>query len=392
MKQIYLDCFSGVSGNMLLGALLDGGVPEAYLRQTIESVLGKDEFELVIRQKQLNGFACCQVEVNCREGHHHRHLGDIAAILERSALQAEVADGALRVFQRLARAEAAVHGTSVEKIHFHEVGAVDAIVDIVGTVAGFFFLGPATISCSHLPINRGWVRCAHGEIPLPAPAVCRLLEGVPVYGDTVERELVTPTGAALVVELSSSFGLLPPMTLQHTSYGAGTLERPDGRPNLLRLLQGEELRVAEAQEVEVVDTHIDDWNPELWPHVSTLLMEAGALDVSLSPIQMKKGRPGFLVRAICTPALTPAIKTILFAETTTLGLRIRREQRATLPREGVKVETPWGPVAAKKILRPKGVMITPEYEACRQLAQAKGVSLQAVYAAVAEWCPEPSKE
>ena len=309
MKTAYLDCFSGVSGDMLLGALLDAG---------------------------------------------------------------------------LAEAEASVHGVTADRIHFHEVGAVDAIIDIVGTVAGLHHLGIDRLICSPLPMPRGWANCAHGEIPLPAPAVCRLLQGVPVYGEAIERELVTPTGAALVRELAEDFGPLPPMILEGTGLGAGSMQRPDGRPNLLRLLVGQSVEVTEAQEVEVIETHLDDWNPEYWPHVSERLMTAGALDVSLVPIQMKKGRPGFLLRVIADPAATMPLTTVLFSETSAIGLRRRREQRLTLPREQVNVATPWGDLPGKRIRTPAGEVITPEYEACRAMALAQGIPLDVVYTAVRE--------
>jgi pyridinium-3,5-bisthiocarboxylic acid mononucleotide nickel chelatase len=257
-----------------------------------------------------------------------------------------------------------VHGTTVDQIHFHEVGAVDAMVDIVGTVAGFAYLHIDRLICSPLPMPRGWVSCAHGEIPLPGPAVCRLLEGVPVYGEDLDQELVTPTGAALVRELAAGFGPMPPMRLARTGYGTGSMERRDGRPNLLRLLLGRSIEVQEAQQVEVIETHLDDCNPELWPYVSEQLLAAGALDVGLIPMQMKKGRPGLLVRVIVEPG-TGGITMVLFSETSTIGLRIRREERMTLPREIITVTTPWGDLPAKKITTPAGTVITPEYEVCR---------------------------
>lgn len=398
MRIAYLDCFSGASGDMLLGALLDAGLAEADLRRILAG-LEMDGFALTVERRVVQGFAATQVRVACpphlhdqphhchggRSHHHHpehRHLADITALLDRSALPTPVRQRSVAVFTRLAEAEAAVHGTTVDQIHFHEVGAVDAIVDIVGVVAGLHLLGIDRLVCSSLPMPRGWVTCAHGEIPLPGPAVCHLLRGVPVYGEAIEQELVTPTGAALIRELAESFGPLPPMVLESTGHGAGATQRSDGRPNLLRLLIGQDMQVAEAQEVEVIETHLDDWNPEFWPHVSERLMTAGALDVCLMPMQMKKGRPGFLLRVIADPAATLALTTIIFAETSAIGLRRRREQRLTLPREQVTVATPWGHLPAKQIQTPAGVIITPEYEACRAAALAHGVPLQTVYSTV----------
>ncbi|MCL1980473.1 MAG: nickel pincer cofactor biosynthesis protein LarC, partial [Proteobacteria bacterium] len=395
MQTAYLDCFSGVSGDMLLGALIDTGVPADYLREVMAG-LRLSGVELAVERKVVQGLAATKVTVAGGDqhlhphdgrqpgGHHHqhRHLAEITDQLMAASLAPQVRDKALKVFTRLAEAEAAVHGTTVEAIHFHEVGAVDAIVDIVGTVAGFAFLGIERVVCSPLPLSQGWVSCDHGEIPLPGPAVCRLLAGVPVYGEQLDQELVTPTGAALIRELASNFGPMPPMLLARTGYGAGSLVRHDGRPNLLRLMIGEGVEAAEAQMVEVIETHLDDWNPEFWPLTSERLLAAGALDVCLIPIQMKKGRPGFLLRVIAEPATRLAVTTVLFSETSTIGLRLRREERMTLPRKTVTVPTPWGELAAKQIATPAGEIIAPEYEVCRKVAERYGVPLQAVYGAV----------
>lgn len=376
----YLDCFSGVSGNMLLGALIDAGYPEEALRQTLTN-LPLHDYSLRIDQRTIHTFAATQVVVDAHADHHHRHLADISRLLTQSTLSEPVRDRALAVFTRLAEAEAAVHGTGIEAIHFHEVGAVDAIIDIVGVVAGCVHLGIDQLVCSPLPMTRGWVHCAHGEIPLPGPAVCRLLDGVPVYGLNLEQELVTPTGAALVRELATGFGPLPPMHLAQTGYGAGTLQRSDGRPNLLRLMLGQTVEVAEAQQVEVIETHLDDWNPEFWPYVSESLMEAGALDVCLIPVHMKKGRPGFLLRVIADPATRFSVTSRIFRETSAIGLRLRREDRLTLPRKTVTVSTPWGDLPAKEITTCEGTIITPEYEVCRRVAKEQHLSLQEIYTA-----------
>lgn len=382
MRIAHLDCFSGVSGDMLLGALLDAGVPEAYLREILAG-LPLHDTRLTVERKTVQGFAATQVQVVCDHTHHgHRHLAEIINLLHQAAIPSQVRDQAVAVFTRLAVAEAAVHGTTIEAIHFHEVGAMDALVDIVGTVAGFAYLQIEHLSSSPLPLTHGWVHCAHGEIPLPAPAVCRLLEGVPVYGEDLGQELVTPTGAALVRQLAKKFGPMPSMRLGQTGYGVGTMQRQDGRPNLLRLLIGDQQECTEAQEVEVIETHLDDWNPEFWPHVSERLMATGALDVCLIPIQMKKGRPGFLVRVIAEPTDRHDLTTILFSETSAIGLRLRREQRLTLPRQRLTIATPWGELVAKQITTPTGTIITPEYENCLALARAHKIPLHTVYAAV----------
>ncbi len=383
MKIAYLDCFSGVSGNMLLGALLHAGLPEEVLQKTLAE-LKLSGWQLDIKPVTISDLQACLVQVHAEKTTEHRHLHHIRTILEQSDLPQAVIIRAAAVFTRLAEAEALVHGTTPEKIHFHEVGAVDAIIDVVGVVAGFHYLGITKIVCSPLPMPGGWVHCEHGDLPLPAPAVCELLKGIPVYGDPLEQELVTPTGAALVAEFASSYGSMPPMILEQTGYGAGTMRRKDGRPNLLRLMTGRSPAAAEAQQVEVIETHLDDWNPELWPHVSEKLMEAGALDVSLVPIQMKKGRPGFLLRLIADPAHGARLKEIILVETSSIGLRFHTMQRMTLPREIIEVDTPWGPVQAKKVETADGTRITPEYEDCRRLAKEQEIPLQKIYAEVAK--------
>ena len=381
MKTCYLDCFSGISGNMLLGAMLDAGLQEKDLRTALAE-LQLPGWQLEIQHNSVSGLQACTVRVQAQQSSTHRHLHQIQTILEQSALPEAVISRSIAVFTRLAEAEAHVHGTTVEKIHFHEVGAVDAIVDIVGVISGFHSLGIERISCSPLPMPGGWVSCQHGKLPLPAPAVCELLRNIPVYGDSLAQELVTPTGAALAAELAESFGPMPPMILEQTGYGAGTMLRKDGRPNLLRMMIGRCPSAEEAQQVEIIETQLDDWNPELWPHVSEKLMQAGALDVSLTPLLMKKGRPGYLLRLISDPAHGARLKNMILAETSSIGLRFHIEQRMTLPRESIEVDTPWGPVQAKKVETAAGVRITPEFEDCRRLAQKLDIPLQNIYAAV----------
>lgn len=380
MRTAYLDCFSGISGDMFLGALLDAGLPPAVLEETY-TALELDGIRFNWQRRMVQGIAAVQANIQCQEDHHHRGLKEISALLHKARLVPAVRDGAIQVFTRLAEAEAAVHGSTIEAVHFHEVGALDAIADIVGCVAGLHWLGVERLVSSPLPMPRGWVQAAHGFLPLPAPAVLHLLQGVPVYGLELAQELVTPTGAALVATLANAFGPMPAMQLEQSGYGAGTLERSDGRPNLLRLVLGwAEKKIPEAETVDVLETHIDDWNPELWPYVSERLMASGALDVCLIPMQMKKGRPGFLVRVLCETALRQRLGELVLSETTAIGLRWRREERMLLPREATTVDTCWGPLAAKRISTPAGVVITPEYEACRKLAAQHQVPLRAVYA------------
>ncbi len=379
MRIAYLDCFSGISGDMFLGALLDAGLEPAALEE-VYAGLGLKEIALQWQRRQRQGIAAVQASIHCPPQHHHRGLKEIIAILDKAQLAPEVRDGALRVFTRLAEAEAAVHGSSVESVHFHEVGALDAIADIVGCVAGLHLLGIGRLFSSPLPMPRGWVEAAHGFLPLPAPATLRLLEGVPVYGLDLAQELVTPTGAALVTTLAAGYGPMPAMTLECSGYGAGSMERGDKRPNLLRLSIGTDAHSGEHSLVEVLETHIDDWNPELWPYVSERLLAAGALDVCLIPMHMKKGRPGFVLRVLCEAAHRQGLGELILSETSAIGLRYRREERMVLPRQATQVQTCWGPVAAKRITTPTGPVITPEYEACRRIAEKHRLPLRTVYA------------
>lgn len=369
---------------MFLGALFNAGLSPETLQELLNG-LNLPGWKVSNTPVSVSGLQATSVQVHTDEIGGHRHLSDIRTILEQSELDPVIQNRSLAVFTRLAEAEAHVHGTTSEKIHFHEVGALDAIVDIVGVVAGFHLLGIEEIICSPLPMpGGGWVHCQHGDIPLPAPAVCELLKGLPVYGVSLQQELVTPTGAALVAELSSSFGFMPPMTLEKTGYGAGTLQRQDGRPNLLRLMIGQKQAVEEAQQVEIIETHLDDWNPELWPHVAAKLMREGALDISLVPIQMKKGRPGFLLRLLAEPAHAAHLKNIILNETSAIGLRFHTVQRMTLPRIIIELPTPWGIIRAKKVSTSEGDRVTPEYEDCANLAEKHKIPLQKIYAAVTQ--------
>ncbi len=382
MQIAYLDCFSGISGDMLLGALLNAGLPDIVLRDTVNG-LGLAGCCLEISRQTVCSLAATRVRVQVDAPQPSRHLGDIKNILDHACLAGTVRQESYAVFERLARAEATVHGVTAEEVHFHEVGALDALVDVAGVVAGLHHLGIRRLTCSPLPMPRGWVQCAHGELPLPAPAICELLRGLPVYGENIDQELVTPTGAALVREKAAGFGAMPPMRMQRTGYGAGSLQRRDGRPNLLRLVIGTGYQADEAQQIEVIETNLDDWNPETWPHVSERLMATGALDVSLVPILMKKGRAGYLLRVCCEPARSPAVKETILVETSAIGLRFRTEQRLTLPRQPVMVQTRWGTVRAKLIDTPAGPVITPEYEDCCRLAREKNIPLKKLYEAVA---------
>jgi pyridinium-3,5-bisthiocarboxylic acid mononucleotide nickel chelatase len=379
----YADCFAGLSGNMFLGALIHAGLDEEILR----SELGKLDigpFRLLIEERTLCSIASIFVDVDSTPRPEFRHLSSILALLDRSGLPQPVIEKSTAVFRELAQAEAKVHGIAVEQVHFHEIGAVDTIIDVVGTVLGLHLLDIRRLTASPVPMGRGFVVCAHGTLPLPAPAVCELLSGIPVYGVPLDQELVTPTGAALLKVLADHFGPMEPMTIERTGYGAGSHVLPDNRPDLFRLIIGQASAAGEAQEVEIIETNLDDWNPEGFPYICSLLLGRGALDVTLTPLQMKKGRPGFSLQVICAPAHGQAVKETILSETSAIGLRFRREQRLTLAREQIVVDTRWGKIQAKKVWTPAGIVIYPEYEACREIASRQKVPLQQVYREVCQ--------
>ncbi|MCF8055271.1 MAG: nickel pincer cofactor biosynthesis protein LarC [Desulfocapsa sp.] len=379
----YLDCFSGISGDMILGALLHAGLDQETLLEELGQLKGVD-FQLTVTNELRAGISCRHVTVDSPSEQKFRHLGDIIDLLGDSNLSPAITDKAGQIFTHLAEAEAKVHNIPLDKVHFHEVGAVDTIVDIVGSLIGLQHLGIDHITCSPLPMGHGFVHCSHGKLPLPAPAVCELLSDIPVYGVNQEQELVTPTGAVLAANLADNFGSMPSMTVKTVGYGAGSNKLKNDQPNLLRLIIGEPAAVKETQLVEVIETNLDDWNSEGFPYLCDLLFEKGALDVSLSPLIMKKGRPGQLLLVIAEPAHSLALKQIILSETTAIGLRFHKEERMTLKREAVLVSTPWGKIVAKKVETPKGTMIYPEYEACRKVAEENHVPLAKVYQAVAK--------
>lgn len=377
-NTIYLDCFSGISGDMLLGALINAGLAKQLLEDELAK-LNLEPYDFKVVEKKVQSISATSVTIESKSQQTFRYLGDIQEILKKSTLEKTIIEKSLAVFQCLAEAEARVHGKPVNEIHFHEVGALDTIIDIVGTVTGLHLLGITKVYCSPLPLGRGFVKCAHGNLPLPAPAVCNLLKDVPVYGIDASRELVTPTGAALAAALADHYGEIPPMTPAATGYGAGDWPGTDDRPNLLRLIMGYSESVDEAQQVEIIETNLDDWSPEGFPFLCDRLFAGKALDVSLTPILMKKGRPGFCLSVIARLQDSHKLKEIILTETSAIGLRYRREQRMTLPRESVEVNTRWGRITAKKVNTSTGSKIYPEYESCRLVAEEHALPLDTVY-------------
>jgi len=382
MKLAYFDCFSGISGDMTLGALVDAGCPLEQLREGLAG-LRLAGWEISAEKVWKNGMSATWVRVKAEDQQKHRSLSTILEMIEKSGLGKPVRERAAAIFQRLGEAEAKVHDAPIEKIHFHEVGAIDAIVDIVGASIGFAALGIERFACSPLNVGSGTVKTAHGLLPVPAPATAELLRGKPTYSRGVERELVTPTGAAIVATLCAEFGEQPRMKTSAIGYGAGTIDLP-GQPNVVRLLVGEAAEAGqgmETEEIAVIETNLDDMNPQIYGYVLEKALAAGALDVYTTPVQMKKNRPGTLLTLLCRPEGVDALMKLLFAETTTLGARTYRAERRCLAREWVSVRTDFGEVRIK-VSRANGKILhaAPEYEDCRKLAAERGVPLQRVIA------------
>jgi len=384
MRIAYFDCYSGISGDMILGALVDVGLPVEALRSEIAK-LNLPGVDLKAEKVRRGSFVGTRVHVlTPPEPHAHRHLSDILAILEKSELAEGVLTPARRIFERLGEAEASVHGVPVERIHFHEVGALDTIVDVTAAIIGLNALGINEIYASALNVGGGKIQAAHGEMPVPAPGTAHLLRGVPVYGSPVEAELTTPTGAAIISTIAKAFGVLPPLQVDQIGYGAGSRELP-GRANLLRLIVGQRIGDLETDEVTVLETNIDDMNPQLYEPLMNALFEAGAHDVFLTPIIMKKSRPATVVSAIVPAGLESSIGPILLNFSSTFGVRSRRMHRQTLPRETLTVQTRFGEVRVK-IGRLQGhpIHVAPEYEDCRRLAEMGKTPVGDIMAAAVE--------
>jgi len=380
MRLAYLECVSGISGDMLLGALAAAGVPHAEL-SAVPAKLGLHHVELTFEQVKRCGIAATKAHVKIEqpgEGHHHHHrsLSTILKMIAAADLPQAAKDDASRVFQKLGEAEAAIHAMPIENVHFHEVGAEDSIVDIVAGCTGLLALNVDRLVCSPLDVGSGTVDTAHGRLPVPAPATVRLLAGAPVYSSGIAAELVTPTGAAMVVTLAASFGVMPPMTLTADGYGAGTREF-DGRPNVLRLLIGND--AATTDTVTVLEANIDDMNPQIAGFVAGKALEMGALDCFFTPVQMKKGRPGLLITLLSKPADAERLTRLLFTETSTLGVRSHSASRQTLDRRHETVETRWGAVRVKiGASHGADLHFAPEYEDCLKLAEQHHVPLKQV--------------
>ena len=383
MRTLYLDCFSGISGDMTVGALLDAGADFDALQQAIAS-LNITGFHIEAEKTVKRGIHATQFRVlqDPDTPQPLRHLRHVCEIIEGGKLPAPVQSAAIETFRLLAEAEASVHGATVEKVHFHEVGAIDSIVDIVAAQLALHALGVAHVVASPLHVGSGTVQCAHGILPVPAPATAALLKGKPVYGGEVAGELVTPTGAALIAQWVRAFGPAPPMTIAAIGYGSGTRDLPD-RSNVLRVFLGEtEADAPGFEPITVIEANIDDMTGELIPPLVAALLQGGARDAFVTPILAKKGRPAYVVSVLCDAPDVPPLTRILFEHSTTLGLRMREERRIVLERRFENVGTPWGLVRVKiGLLDASSGQVAPEFEECRALAEAAGVPVRRVYEA-----------
>src|SRR5215472_4138783 len=418
MRIAYLECFSGISGDMFLGALVDAGVPLELLTNTV-AALGVDA-RLEVSRVQRSGISAVKLDVIAagekelpreefwekqshqaghshdsghephdhphehEHSHHHEHRGlkEIRGIIARAGISETAKQKAIRIFEVLGTAEAKVHNTGIENIHFHEVGAVDAIVDITCAAVGAEALGVDTIVCSPLNVGGGMVKCAHGTFPIPAPATLEILRNAPVYSGEIQKELVTPTGAAIVSVLASRFSNFPRMKPEKVGYGAGSRDLKDF-PNVLRITIGETLEehstLVPEEAITILEANVDDMTPQLFGYVMERALQAGALDVFATSVQMKKNRPGILLTVLCRPEEAERLKQLIFAETTTLGVRMREEKRATLARRHVSVNTKWGEIRMK-VANLNGSIsnYSPEYEDCRRIAEQQRVPLKSV--------------
>jgi uncharacterized protein (TIGR00299 family) protein len=369
----YFDAFSGISGDMIVGALADAGADQAAIADAIASLnVGVTvSFEKVKRA----GIAATKYHVHMEPQHAHRHLSHIVKMIEGAKLSERARANSIAVFRRLGEAEAEVHAMPIEKVHFHEVGAADSIADIVGACVALDQLDAGAVVCSAVNVGSGTVQTEHGTLPVPAPATAKLLTGAPVYAHGPQMELTTPTGAAVAAALGS-FGTLPPMKVSRSGYGAGTRDFP-GQPNVLRAMLGEVTAAEEALAVSVIEANIDDLNPQVLAYSAERLLESGALDVTIEPVVMKKGRPGSLLRVIARPSDREKLAQLVFSETSTLGVRIYDAERRVRSRSFAEVETRYGKVRIK--FTSEGDF-APEYEDCRKLALETGVALKLVIA------------
>ena len=378
MRTLYFDCFAGASGDMMLGAMVAAGVDPDELRHQL-SLLNVEGFKIDFETVDRSGLSATYARVETVHEHKHRHLSDIRRIIENSGVSEAAKELSVRIFTRLAEAEARVHNEPVEKVHFHEVGALDAIVDVVGAAICFDLLKIERFVSSPLHVGSGMIEMAHGRFPVPPPAVTELLHGVPFYSGEIKGELLTPTGAAIITTVCQEYGPIPRIKTDSTGYGAGTRQY-ENFPNVLRVLVGEtEVDAAASERLWMIETNLDDVSPQIIGHVMDRAFEAGALDCYFTPVQMKKNRPGVLLSALCGPAEKEAVMNLLFTETTTLGIRSYEVERRALRRSVIQVETQYGPIFVKvAYLKGRVVNEMPEFEDCLKAANEANVPLKVV--------------
>jgi len=380
MRVCYLDCFSGISGNMVLGALIDIGLPKSVILEEVAK-LGVEPFDIEVKRNERMRIYGTHVKVRVREGNGpQRSYREIKRMIEESPLDQLVKERSLDIFHRLASAEAKIHGEKIDRVHFHEIGALDSIVDVVGAAAGVKYLAIEQVFVSRIPVGSGFVRGQHGRLPVPAPATLEILKGVPIYSSSLNEELVTPTGAAILTSLATGFGDIPEMRIESLGYGVGDKVFEE-IPNVLRIILGEGEGPWEGDRVWVVETDIDDMSPEIYGYLMEKLPEAGALDMTFTPIQMKKNRPGTTIKILCHEPEVNRIVDTLFRESTSIGARLYPVHRAKLSRRIEEVETKYGTVRVKVSTDHRGqiINIMPEYEDCRKIAESMGIPLKEVY-------------
>ncbi|MDL1964241.1 MAG: nickel pincer cofactor biosynthesis protein LarC [Deltaproteobacteria bacterium] len=382
----YFDCFCGISGDMTLGAFIDIGVPLSWLKDSLEKLPLKD-FDISVESIFRNGIKAQSVNVLTKDNLKSRHYSEIKDLVQNSPLSQKVKQKSLEIFERLATAESEIHGQPKEKVHFHETGGIDAIVDIAGTALCLEYLSIKKVIASRIPLGTGFVSCQHGTLPVPAPATISILKGVPVYGTEIPHELVTPTGAAIITSLADSFENIPDMIVKKTGYGAGKRNLKT-IPNLLRIIIGtpaNHMSDYQKDRISIVETCIDDMNPEFFGFLMERLFEEGAIDVYLIPVFMKKNRPGTMVQVLCMENRKKSIINRILSETTSLGVRYYDVQRAKLVRKQINVKTTYGIIEAKEIQQPDGSFrIVPEYEVCKKIALEKNIPIRIVYDTIAK--------
>ena len=393
MRVLWYDCFSGISGDMNLGAMIDLGVELSYLKTELER-LNLKGWDLIAEKAQRHGITGTKVTVRqLVQEHHHRHLSDIQKIISDSSLSDKVKNLSLKIFMKIADAEAAVHGIPVEKVHFHEVGAIDSIIDITGAAICFHALNVDEVYVSEIELGGGFVKCDHGKLPVPAPATAEIIKGMPVRIGGVDFEATTPTGAAILSALATEYCPKKSVIIKNTAYGVGHKDHPDV-PNLLRVSLGETLSDAvSGHKALLLESNIDDMNPEFYEYISERLFKSGASDVYFSQIIMKKGRPGVMLSIICESGLEDKIKEIIFTESTTLGIRTLEFNKDTLTREFDKIETIYGEVTFKRsFYNGREVSVKPEYDECKKIASEKSIPVKEVYNNIMAAISKPVKK